>query len=224
MANLTTTSYAVLGLLNLKPHSAYELASQAGRSLRYTWPTAASRLYAEPKRLAELGLIRIQEQAAGPRRTRQAFRITGRGRTALREWLTTDPRAPRLDAEILLRVLFADAAPTADLVQSLRHTREQVLEEHLQGRELLAQYERGEVPFPERLHLNLVWVAFVREFLQLMHDWTYFAEEEAKDWDRTGHGDSPRAHELLRQIIAGDPVIVRRDLDWTELSPANAAQ
>jgi hypothetical protein len=50
MAELTTTSYAILGLLNIKPWSAYELTQQAQRSLRYAWPKSESHLYAEPKR------------------------------------------------------------------------------------------------------------------------------------------------------------------------------
>ena len=37
VVHLTTTSYAILGLLSLRPHSAYELTNQARRSLRFIW-------------------------------------------------------------------------------------------------------------------------------------------------------------------------------------------
>ena len=56
MAELTTTSYAILGLLNIKPWSGYELTQQAQRSLRYVWPKSESHLYAEPKRLVRWAL------------------------------------------------------------------------------------------------------------------------------------------------------------------------
>ena len=65
MAELTTTSYAILGLLNIKPWSAYELTQQAQRSLRYAWPNSESHLYAEPKRLVRLGFARVTETASG---------------------------------------------------------------------------------------------------------------------------------------------------------------
>ena len=66
MAELTTTSYAILGLLNIKPWSAYELTQQAQRSLRYVWPKSESHLYAEPKRLVRMGFARVTETAGGP--------------------------------------------------------------------------------------------------------------------------------------------------------------
>lgn len=213
MASLTTTSYAILGLLNLRPYTAYELAAQSQRSLKYVWPTAPSRLYAEPKRLAAHGLIEIHEEAAGPSRMRQSFRITQAGREALREWLRTPPAPPRLDAEVLLRVLFADAGQTQDLVASLNATREDVAGAYAAGRAVVEAYERGEVPFPERMHLNLIWMAFVRENLQLMHDWAQFAQEEISQWRRAGdRGRTRRANDLLDAIAGDDPVFPRRPM------------
>jgi DNA-binding PadR family transcriptional regulator len=220
MASLTTTSYAILGLLNLRPYTAYELAAQSQRSLKYVWPTAPSRLYAEPKRLAEHGLIEIHEESAGPSRMRQSYRITPAGRQALRDWLRTPPSPPRVEAEILLRALFADAGDTEDLVASLEATRADVLEAYSAGYEVIEAYERGDVPFPERMHLNLIWMAFVRENLQLMHDWTVFAEEEISRWHRAGdRGRTRRAQELLDAIAGDDPVIPRRPMGEADSQP-----
>ena len=40
MRKLTPTSYAILGLLALRPWSAYELTKQVRRSLHFCWPRA----------------------------------------------------------------------------------------------------------------------------------------------------------------------------------------
>src|SRR4051794_8528186 len=106
---LTTTSYAILGLLSIKPWSAYELTQQARRSLRYAWPKSESHLYAEPKRLARLGFARVTEAPAGPVRTRQVYAITAAGRRALRAWLKSEPAPPQLEFEAVLRLFYADA-------------------------------------------------------------------------------------------------------------------
>ena len=45
MAALTSTSYAILGLLAVKPWTTYELAQQMDRALGRFWPRAESRLY-----------------------------------------------------------------------------------------------------------------------------------------------------------------------------------
>ncbi len=55
---LTSTSYAILGLLSLRPWTTYELAQQMQRALGQFWPRAESKLYEEPKKLVEHGLGR----------------------------------------------------------------------------------------------------------------------------------------------------------------------
>jgi len=74
--SLPTTSYAILGMLALRPWSAYELAQQTRRSLSLCWPTAESVLYHEPKRLVRLGLATAKRQATG-RRTRTVYADQG---------------------------------------------------------------------------------------------------------------------------------------------------
>ena len=86
--DVPTTSYAVLGMLAIRPWSAYELNKQLRRSLAYCWPKTQSVLYDEPKRLAALGWARSRSEPAG-RRTRTVYEITPAGREALREWLAT---------------------------------------------------------------------------------------------------------------------------------------
>ena len=66
-ARLTTSSYAVLGLLAIKPWTGYELTRQATRSLRFAWPKSERLLYAEPKKLVEHGLATAREEAVGRR-------------------------------------------------------------------------------------------------------------------------------------------------------------
>ena len=67
---LTTTGYAILCLLAIKPWSTYELAQQMRRSLHHIWPRAESNVYAEPKRLVEAGLAKAELQKVGERPAR----------------------------------------------------------------------------------------------------------------------------------------------------------
>lgn len=82
---MTSTTYAVLGLLCVQPWSAYELARQMARSLRFMWPRAESGIYREPQKLIGLGYATAEEVAAcaGPswciRRPRPAGRRSSGG-------------------------------------------------------------------------------------------------------------------------------------------------
>src|SRR6186997_1199598 len=95
---LTTTSFAILGLLAIRPWATYDLAKLMRRSLHFFWPRAESNLYAEPKRLVEAGLAEVQEEWTGDRR-RTVYSITDAGREALGTWLAGESAAPRLESE-----------------------------------------------------------------------------------------------------------------------------
>lgn len=208
MSELTTTSYAILGLLNIKPWSAYELTQQAQRSLRYAWPKSESHLYAEPKRLVRLGFARVTEAPAGPVRTVQVYRITAAGRAALKRWLASDPAAPQLEFEAVLRLFFADAADKAAALATLAHTRDDLERRYAEGITLAASWLEGESPFPERLHISALVAAFTRDLLSLMIHWTEFAQREINEWPRTdGLGMTERTRELLERAVDGRPII-----------------
>ena len=104
---LTTTSYAILGLLAVRPWSTYELARQMRRNLHYFWPRAESNLYAEPKRLVAGGLAGAASRPVGKRR-RTVYTITPQGRQVLERWLGRPAAASRLESETLVKVMFAN--------------------------------------------------------------------------------------------------------------------
>ena len=91
---LTSTSFALLGLLAVRPWTTYELAQQMDRGLASFWPRARSNLYAEPKRLVALGLATATTQQVG-RRPRTVYRITPKGRRALKAWLDEQNNAAK---------------------------------------------------------------------------------------------------------------------------------
>src|SRR5262245_31961548 len=120
---LTPTSYAILGLLALKPWATYELAQQMDRALGQFWPRAESRLYEEPKKLVSLGLARASTEMVG-KRARTVYTITPKGRRALAQWLPTPGDGPVLEFEQLIKVFFAEHATKADLLATLADVRE----------------------------------------------------------------------------------------------------
>ena len=120
---LNSTSYAILGLLALKPWTTYELAQQMDRALGQFWPRAESRIYEEPKKLVARGLARATSEMVG-KRPRTVYSITAKGRRALAEWVPTPGSGPVLEFEQLIKVFFAEHATKADLLATLDAVRE----------------------------------------------------------------------------------------------------
>jgi DNA-binding PadR family transcriptional regulator len=204
---LTPTSYAILGLLGLRPWSAYELTKQVRRSLHFCWPRAETRIYQEPKNLAEHGLVKATTTGTG-RRPRTEYAITAKGRKALRAWLG-QPSAPlRLESEALLRLFFAEHGTKDDLLATLTELEAQELALRRQAVEQGAEYLTGTAPFPERIHILGLVGRFTLDHTALVAEWARWARAEIERWPDVASGEvSPevvRAFEEARaELRAG---------------------
>lgn len=198
---LTTTSYAILCLLAIRPWSTYELAKQMRRSLHHVWPRAESNVYAEPKRLVEAGLARAEAQKVGER-ARTLYTITPKGRQALKRWLETESAPTRVESEALVKVLFGNYGTKDTLLKNLRaFAAEAEAVKELWG-VVAADYDRGTHAFPERVHVNSLIFRWVWEHAEKNARWAEWAIEQVEQWPDTGEpADVERALEVFRSVL-----------------------
>ncbi|WP_116043693.1 PadR family transcriptional regulator [Amycolatopsis palatopharyngis] len=115
---LTITSFVVLGLIALRgPSTSYDLKRASGHSIGYFWPFPHAQLYSEPRKLAEAGLLTVEEETNG--RRRQTFSITEEGREALAEWLNQPIRDPMQIRDVAELKLFFSELMDADTERRL---------------------------------------------------------------------------------------------------------
>jgi DNA-binding PadR family transcriptional regulator len=203
---LTTTSYALLGLLSVQPWSAYELTRQMRRSLRFHWPRAETRVYAEPSNLVAHGLATSRTEHRG-RRVRTVYSITDNGRTALRSWLAEPCEPPRLEAEALLRSMFAESGSKDDLLRSLAQLADQADAARADLLGQAADYLATGGPFPGRLHLIALNGRFLLAFTQLLGDWAREAAAEVATWTDTGPLDPAVDRIAVFRKVLGDSLV-----------------
>ena len=206
--SLTTTSYAVLGLLSARPWSTYELTQQMGRSLGHMWPRAASKLYEEPKKLVAHGLARAAEEQVG-RRPRTVYAITPKGRRALAAWLREPGAGPVLEFEQLLKVFFSDNGTRDDVLTTLAAAQAWSKGMSEATAAVGRQYLAGEGPFPERGPQHDLTVRFLVDFYALVGQWARWATDVVTEWP-----DDPSAvdrdPELLLETQRRAEVAARR--------------
>ena len=123
-----------------------------------------------------------------PTRSRQVYAITPTGRQALRDWLGQKPAPPRIQAEVMLRCLFATSGSKEELVSAIESTRQDVLDSYLGSVGFVEGYLHGDNPFPERLHANLLWMTLVRDLHMTMLDWADRTLEQIDAWTDTVEG------------------------------------
>ncbi|MEU9251816.1 PadR family transcriptional regulator [Streptomyces sp. NPDC048270] len=162
---LPPTAWAVLGLLSFPgERTGYELKKWADSSLRFFyWSPAISQIYAELRRLEELGYAASARSGPEEVRAKRRYAITDAGREALAGWAcgTADAGPPVLKHGLLLRVWLGHLAEPERLRAMVDEHLERTRGELAAVREALA--EAGEVPewaFPalalrwsERQHL-----------------------------------------------------------------------
>lgn len=104
---LTTSAYAVMGLLDRAPAAGYELGTVAARTIANFWPLTRTHIYTELGRLESAGLVASTAVAQDSRPDKRVYEVTDDGRTALDQWLN-DPEVPaeRNRIPMLVKLFF----------------------------------------------------------------------------------------------------------------------
>ena len=197
----TPSYYAMLGLLAIRPWTAYELAQQVTRNMRFFWPRSAAHVYSELQRLQRLGLAVSTAERNG-KRPRTRYQITDVGRAALTAWMASPPAGPQLEFEGLVRLLLADQGTKADLVNAIQATREAMWETYGQGIPVVREYINGDGPFPQRAHLLGLLAKFYSDFAETVLDWCDLAETEINSWPQLNDvGLTDSARQDLQAVV-----------------------
>jgi DNA-binding PadR family transcriptional regulator len=130
---LTATECAVLGLLTKGERSGYDLAKKAEGSVGWVWSPARSQIYAVLPRLVKARLATSRKVPQSGRPDKQVYRITKKGREAVREWLESSEDR---DETFLLRVFFGDLMSQEALVALIERERELSRQRLVQFREI----------------------------------------------------------------------------------------
>ena len=197
--NLSTTSFAILGMLAIKPWSTYELAKSMDRSLARLWPRAQSLLFREPKKLVAKGLARAEKDRVG-KRPRTIYSITGQGRAALKEWLAAPGRPPAIEFEQMLKVFFGEHLQKRDLLAHFQNMRKWADEEELLHAEIAGAYLGRAGRFPERLPILVLTGSFQAEFAELVGRWADWAAEIVREWPNDPKAAEPH-WETLEALV-----------------------
>jgi DNA-binding PadR family transcriptional regulator len=204
---MTTTSYAVLGLLCVQRWSAYELTQQMTRSLRFMWPRAQSGIYREPQRLVELGYATVKEVAAGPRRTKLVYSASAAGRRALRRWLHAPSAPPQFESEAMVKFFLADQGSLDDARRNLDALASDAATMRDAFDAITSSYEHQPGPFPERRHIGSLTGRFVYDYANVLSQWTTWAQRHVDQWPDTG----PNAASLGDDVQHENELLARLD-------------
>lgn len=192
---LTTTSYAILGLLAIKPWTTYELAKQMEASLRNFWPRAERKLYEEPRKLVAHQLATVQQETVG-KRPRSVYRITPAGRRALRAWLDEPGGLASLEFETLIKIFFAEHGGKDQLLANLDRIHAGALARVAVDAQWAQHYLTTGGQFPQRLALISLVGTLQAQLNQTILAWASWARQIARTWPEDLRTAPPARAEL----------------------------
>ena len=189
MKKVSTTSYAILGLLALRPWSAYELSQQVRKNLSNWWPRTERQLYEQPKILVAHGLAVARRESVG-RRPRTVYEITPAGRDALRAWLGQPSAIYAFEWDAILRVFFAEQGTKEQLLTTLRDAAEQLRDCVRTDRAEMDQVSQPGYQYADRAHLFGLVLKFEVDVYRAIDAWLTWAANEVASWpDINGPAD-----------------------------------
>jgi DNA-binding PadR family transcriptional regulator len=103
-----TLRYALLGVLEARPMTGYELAQFFDESTSWVWSAPHSNIYPQLRKMEEEGLLSSRTEIRGERLERTVYSISKKGVEELRRWVTSDPGAVNQRDPLFLRAVFFD--------------------------------------------------------------------------------------------------------------------
>ena len=169
---LTPFSYVVLALVGREGAGPHDIVRMMREGTIF-WSTSESHYYAEPRRLAELGYLTARTEP-GRTRPRTHYELTDAGREALTAWLAEPAPLPRVQNEVVVKLLAADFADDATILASLAGLRAGIERAYRQVEDM----ERRAPGIPHRTRYLQLIDDYARRVLDAQREWLDAAEQE----------------------------------------------
>lgn len=107
--------HAILGLLNLRPLTGYDIKKMFAGSAVIYWSGNNNQIYTSLVKLHESGLVTLEVELHAGSPSRKIYSITAKGQAELKKWLLSEPEPPQLKNSFLIQLAWADQLSPEEL-------------------------------------------------------------------------------------------------------------
>lgn len=119
---MRTLKYAILGLVNRKPMTGYDITKEFNVQLAEFWSAKHSQIYPELKKLVEEKLLVYTVEVTGDILEKKVYTITPEGRKEFLKWLNKDePMEPTPKNIFRLKIYFSNKLDVTTRIKLLEH-------------------------------------------------------------------------------------------------------
>lgn len=118
---MRTLKYAILGLINRRPLTGYDITKEFNSGLVDFWYAKHSQIYPELKKLTDESLISYETIIQGEKLEKKLYTITEKGNKCLQKWLEKDdPLEPTPKDIFRLKAYFCDEMDSDTLLRQFQ--------------------------------------------------------------------------------------------------------
>ncbi len=116
--------HALLGLINYRPTTGYELKATFDKSIHFFWNATLPQIYRTLNQMEKRGWLALKVEHQNGKPSRKIYRITKAGRDEFKRWLTELPEMPELRNAMLIKIFFGNHMKPSQFATHLRAWRE----------------------------------------------------------------------------------------------------
>jgi PadR family transcriptional regulator AphA len=115
--------HALLGLINYKPLTGYDLKAAFTSSIYMFWNASLPQIYRTLHQMEKKGWVSssIEHQKGKP--SRKIYNVTERGKKELGRWLSGPLEVPQVKEEMLVKIFFGNQMERKDLIDLIKQRR-----------------------------------------------------------------------------------------------------
>lgn len=174
--------HAILGFLNYKPLTGYDLKKVFDSSARHFWYADQSQIYRTLAHLTERNLVEMEVVEQSERPDRKVYHITGSGQKELRDWLIGPFPIQQPHSGPLVQIFFSGQLTNAELLVRFE-TAAQIFRTMLAGYdqvpEQISDY-KGIVKSSREEYIGLLTLDLGKRTMQAQLEWAEAAIDQIK--------------------------------------------
>ncbi len=116
--------HALLGLVNYKPATGYELKATFTQSIHFFWNATLPQIYRTLNQMEKNGWLRVTVEHQNGKPSRKVYHITKAGQEEFRRWLTEPPGMPEPRNAMLIKIFFGNQMDSSQFATHLRELRQ----------------------------------------------------------------------------------------------------
>jgi DNA-binding PadR family transcriptional regulator len=173
--------YAILGLLNLRPLTGYDIKKMFAGSAVIYWSGNNNQIYTTLVKLHKNELVTLEVELHADSPSRKIYSITAKGQAELKKWLLSEPEPPQLKNSFLIQLAWADQLSPDELDTLLGKYESEMQMQVSMLRTQERQRNISPSGTPRDAYINITLARTLREaklWSMIQENWISFYENE----------------------------------------------